>query len=356
MEHQLSELGLNIDLKADPKTQWFNTLWADNGDAISRQYAGTAALKGDFTRTRKRNWTGALSDFSLSLNRYYNNIFGDYFLQTCIEYYLGHAGPTIFEEFETDMMSKDYSLDLRRIRQSAIDSCVQIVLDDPTEDLLAGWTLSCPKESNTLRTLPFEECVVLLTGAAFYFCRFDWETEKVSEFERVALTDITEIWRGAYITNALGPTHLDESRNTGFGIRFKTTGTAIVRRNTRTFSNEGEATAEIEDENELDKQKEPEKDEMRLLAFKALPPQASASKDNTEGMAEMSEIDYVNHICKEVQSAMAVALKSKQGDMPGPVEEVAQVEEKDVISVADARKSTGYIESIGYSLKRLVWS
>jgi hypothetical protein len=33
-----------------------------------------------------------------------------------------------------------------------------------------------------------------------------------------------------------------------------------------------------------------------------------------------------------------------------------KVEQKDVISVAEARKSTGYLESIGYSLKKLVWS
>lgn len=79
---QLAELNLTIDLQKDISTQWFNVLWADNGDAISRQYAGTSALKGDFTRTRKRNWVGALSDFSLTLNRYYNNVFGDYFLQT----------------------------------------------------------------------------------------------------------------------------------------------------------------------------------------------------------------------------------------------------------------------------------
>ena len=45
----------------DESTQWFNTLWADNGDAISRQYASTAALKGDFTRTRKRDYRGAVS-------------------------------------------------------------------------------------------------------------------------------------------------------------------------------------------------------------------------------------------------------------------------------------------------------
>lgn len=40
----------------------FNILWADNGDAISREYAGTSALKGDFTRTGKRDWRGAMNE------------------------------------------------------------------------------------------------------------------------------------------------------------------------------------------------------------------------------------------------------------------------------------------------------
>jgi hypothetical protein len=52
LQRALKEEGFEIDLEKDESTTWFNTLWADNGDAISRQYAGTAALKGDFTRSK----------------------------------------------------------------------------------------------------------------------------------------------------------------------------------------------------------------------------------------------------------------------------------------------------------------
>ena len=52
-------------------------LWADNADAISRLYAGTPALKGDFTRTGKRTKKGALDDGMNSLQRYYLNNFLD---------------------------------------------------------------------------------------------------------------------------------------------------------------------------------------------------------------------------------------------------------------------------------------
>jgi hypothetical protein len=69
LQQDLENEGFEIDLFHDESTQWFNTLWADNGDAISRQYASTAALKGDFTRTRKRNYRGAVSVLLLHQHR-----------------------------------------------------------------------------------------------------------------------------------------------------------------------------------------------------------------------------------------------------------------------------------------------
>lgn len=72
LELQLKDEGLDISLQVDQTQQWFNTLWADNGDAVSKQYASTAALKGDFTRTRKRDYKGALTDMGLSISRFYS--------------------------------------------------------------------------------------------------------------------------------------------------------------------------------------------------------------------------------------------------------------------------------------------
>jgi SacI homology domain len=72
LEMQLREEGFDLSAQLDQTTEWFNTLWADNGDAISKQYASTAALKGDFTRTRKRNYKGALTDMGLSISRFYS--------------------------------------------------------------------------------------------------------------------------------------------------------------------------------------------------------------------------------------------------------------------------------------------
>ncbi|KAH9835944.1 SAC1-recessive suppressor of secretory defect [Teratosphaeria destructans] len=372
LQQQLHELGLQIDLQSDSKTQWFNTLWADNGDAISKQYAGTAALKGDFTRTRKRNWTGALSDFSLTLNRYYNNVFGDYFMQLTIDFFLGNVGSTAFDDFEADMMGQDYALDVRKIRQNAIDTCIKIVLEDPKEDLIAGWTLSCPHVANTLRSLPFEECVLLLTDAALYFCRFDWDAEKVGSFERVDLQDVTQLWRGAYITSTLGPTHIDETRNVGFALRYKTLGQAMVRTNTRAMSNEKVAEDEQQhaDASEKEGQKDDHSDkpidkaaasgpkqDSRLLAFKALPPKSSAAKkEGEEEAVTLREQELVKQICDEIRKAMVGAVRKAKGFDHLELEEVPGVGEKDVIGVAEARKKTGYLESLSYGLKRAIWS
>ena len=72
LELQLKNEGIDVNLQVDQSFQFFNTLWADNGDAISKQYASTAAMKGDFTRTRKRDYRGALVDAGISISRFYS--------------------------------------------------------------------------------------------------------------------------------------------------------------------------------------------------------------------------------------------------------------------------------------------
>ncbi|ETV76484.1 hypothetical protein H257_09500 [Aphanomyces astaci] len=55
----------------------FKNLWGNNADAISLLYAGTGALKTDFTRTGKRTTRGALMDGYNSVLRYILNNFYD---------------------------------------------------------------------------------------------------------------------------------------------------------------------------------------------------------------------------------------------------------------------------------------
>lgn len=65
------------------------SLWADNGDALSRIYAGTGALKSSFTRGGKMTLAGALADVRKSATRLYVNNFADKGRQQTIDMLLG---------------------------------------------------------------------------------------------------------------------------------------------------------------------------------------------------------------------------------------------------------------------------
>lgn len=69
----------------------FKNAWADNADALSIQYAGTPALKTDFTRTGQRTYAGTLRDGINSLTRYLENNFFDSYRQDAIDLFLGHV-------------------------------------------------------------------------------------------------------------------------------------------------------------------------------------------------------------------------------------------------------------------------
>ncbi|MCJ1387033.1 inositol polyphosphate 5-phosphatase [Xylographa soralifera] len=66
-----------------------STLWADNGDALSKIYAGTGALKSSFTRHGKMSFAGAFADARKSATRLYINNFVDKGRQNIIDTLLG---------------------------------------------------------------------------------------------------------------------------------------------------------------------------------------------------------------------------------------------------------------------------
>ncbi|KAF1835142.1 SacI domain-containing protein [Decorospora gaudefroyi] len=348
LEAQLSAGSYTIDLEHDPSTSWFNMLWADNGDAISRQYAGTAALKGDFTRTRKRQITGALTDFGLTLTRYYNNIVNDYFAQAVIDYLLGRATDTIFAEFEADMKSSDYFIDVRKVRQQAIERSAGIVIEDQDEDLIHGWTLSVPTAANQVKTTTFEEAVLLLTEKALYFCRLDWGTEKVREFERIPLENIQGLIRGVYITSTLAQRHTDTDKNLGFILRYRADAQReLVRRNTRAL----DSSAAQPDEPHSNETKKEGTPAGRFLAFKALPPRSNVPSSDALASSPDNEREVVTSVCEEIVRVANEAGKKVDAD----TSVLLKVEDKDIISLVDARRSTGYLEQFEYSLKKMVW-
>lgn len=74
-------------------------MYQQNGDAISKAYAGTSALKGDFTRTGKRNLLGSINDARNSLARLVAGATTDFFTQSVLDFVHGQRGLGVFAEF-----------------------------------------------------------------------------------------------------------------------------------------------------------------------------------------------------------------------------------------------------------------
>ena len=360
LEAQLKERGAPIDLETNMNTQWFNSLWADNGDAISRQYASTAALKGDYTRTRKRDYRGALNDLGLTLTRYYNNIFGDFFTQTAIDFMLGNVDSSVFVDFEATMMSKDPAISMSKVRGNAIDTSSKIVIADQSEKLTAAWALLSPKEPNMVRSLPLEEVILLLTDIALYVVRFDWSIEKVSSFERIDLQDIKGLVRGTYITSPFTAAQMNEKSNIGIVIRYN----KDTNNTQRTMSRSMSASLSKQEEGVKNKKVSPSpswvpdlainrflgrssSSTVGIVAFKALSPGESFFRVEGEEQGNKPELEQVKSVSETIARAIFADGEEKKQKF---------IEDQSIITLLEAQKSTGYIDYWGHSLKRLVWA
>ncbi|KAI9446507.1 SacI homology domain-containing protein [Lactarius indigo] len=200
----------------------FNDVWANNGDAISRCYAGTSALKGDFTRTGKRDLGGLLNDGINSLARMYTSTFSDWFCQAVIDYMLGFRTLSVFSEFLLKLQSSDPRelVRLSNIRAEAIATCVSRVLEEG-EKLLSGWTLFSPGALNTKLGDKFEEKVLLLSAVSLHIISYDYNLEKVKISTRIPLRDIVGIAKGTYIVSPLEEASRDPVQNVGFSVEWR---------------------------------------------------------------------------------------------------------------------------------------
>ncbi|RKF79289.1 Phosphatidylinositide phosphatase SAC2 [Golovinomyces cichoracearum] len=375
LELQLKKEGIELAFQANQETEWFNSLWADNGDAISKQYTSTAALKGDFTRTKKRELTGALKDVSLSISRFCSGIFNDYFSQTAIDYLLGNVTERIFEDFDEKFMTVDLAISMQRLRQQIIDLCQRQVIVDKNEEFVSGWTLLTPMLPNTIISNTLQESVLVITDAALYSCLVDWNLEKLLSFERIELRNIESIKYGTYITSTLSTAQVDEERNIGFVITYivannkdgivsdsssketqpdennfseKSSTNALLNKFTKVVVGRAAVTARASTISVGESSNTPRsKPELRVLALKALPSRSSIA-DGEE--LRLNEIEQVNVICSEIERLVNSIRIPKFGS-----ESVSLVEHTDIISLSEARKSTSVIEKLSYNFKKLVW-
>ncbi|QRV85813.1 phosphatidylinositide phosphatase SAC2 [Ceratobasidium sp. AG-Ba] len=225
MNHQLQAITILNPDPADVEADMvFNDVWANNGDAISRAYAGTSALKGDFTRTGRRDISGMLNDGRNSLARMYTSNFADYFSQATIDFMLGHRTTTVFSEFLLQLSSKDPReiLKVSKIRASAIETTIaRVVLE--FEHAVNAWTLLSPAQVGVAVADKFVEKILVLTASAIYIVSFDYEMDKVVSSRRVPLGDIVSIKQGAYILSTLHEASKDPIENYGFSITYRNT-------------------------------------------------------------------------------------------------------------------------------------
>ncbi|KAM0495347.1 hypothetical protein D7B24_000184 [Verticillium nonalfalfae] len=148
-----------------------STLWADNGDALSKIYAGTGALKSSYTRTGKMSLAGAVADMRKSMQRLYHNNFTDAAKQTTIDRLLGRlVGQTPMHIYDpiSDFVAAEMS------KRSAEFSSTQDInmwvgtfnLNGRTQGIdhdLSSWL--CPKELGPIQpeivAVGFQEIVDL---------------------------------------------------------------------------------------------------------------------------------------------------------------------------------------------------
>ncbi|XP_043502964.1 phosphatidylinositide phosphatase SAC2 isoform X2 [Polistes fuscatus] len=188
MEMQFSKLGLIPPDGTLPTNirQTFQLLWANNGDIISKQYAGTNALKGDYTRTGERKFTGLMKDGMNSANRYYLNRFKDVYRQATIDMMLGNAiSEEVFQERTEEEDNAATAVHVKLL----IEDCKKLLIPDP-EVILGSWGLI---DADPITGDPTEtemDTILILTRDSYYVADYDDQIDKVTNYQRVPLSDV----------------------------------------------------------------------------------------------------------------------------------------------------------------------
>ncbi|CDK25084.1 unnamed protein product [Kuraishia capsulata CBS 1993] len=219
--HQLESWGVVIRNNKDFQSAYSN-LWANNGDAISTQYASTNALKGDFTRAQKRHYTGVLNDAILTLSRYYYGYFSDFFRQIMIDFLLGGVGEEVFEQYESSLNNLDpNSAHETMITQKVImDNTVSFLFRDSTEMLIGSWWVDSPFKVNTLRKAEMVGSMLLLTDRYVYLVVFA-EADSVLRVYKIATEFVEKIQYGHYFLSSHTPLAKNPQKNVGIQLSFR---------------------------------------------------------------------------------------------------------------------------------------
>ncbi|KAJ2849284.1 ornithine aminotransferase, partial [Coemansia brasiliensis] len=224
LNEQLVRMGVHIaperGLSAYPKLESIlSHLWANNGDYISRQYAGTSAMKGDFTRTGRRNFSGIVNDATYSLARLWINTFRDYFSQSVLDFIMGnYQAATVFRTLiELRSHEPGHIRQMAQVNEAKIKSSINAAVSSGESVKLACMVQS-PMELDTLKLGNAVDSVLIITDAAVYVCSGSDQHEQSSI--SIELPALTGVQYGAYITETRTPQGLDPSYNHGIVLKF----------------------------------------------------------------------------------------------------------------------------------------
>uniref|UniRef100_H0VDN7 Inositol polyphosphate-5-phosphatase F n=1 Tax=Cavia porcellus TaxID=10141 RepID=H0VDN7_CAVPO len=199
MEQQLKKLGVMPPEQPLPVkcNRIYQIMWANNGDSISRQYAGTAALKGDFTRTGERKLAGVMKDGVNSANRYYLNQFKDAYRQAVIDLMQGIPVTedlySIFtKEKEHEALHKESQRSHQELISQLLQSYMKLLLPDD-EKFHGGWALIDCDPSLIDATHRDVDVLLLLSNSAYYVAYYDDEVDKVNQYQRLSLENLEKI-------------------------------------------------------------------------------------------------------------------------------------------------------------------
>ncbi|MGH0146656.1 UNVERIFIED_CONTAM: hypothetical protein FKN15_038598 [Acipenser sinensis] len=175
-------------------------MWADNGDAISRRYAGTNAMKGDLIRTGERNIAGVLKDGFTSANRYYLNCFLDSYRQAVTDamqgipvkddlhtLYFKEESTTAFIKSQTQLPSCEVDAIIEHYREILIPS---------SEQFLDGWHLKVHDPSLKCATVKDLDVLLMVTNRACHLAYCDEDAVTVVQHQSILLEDLEKIELG----------------------------------------------------------------------------------------------------------------------------------------------------------------
>ncbi|XP_026878409.2 phosphatidylinositide phosphatase SAC2 isoform X1 [Electrophorus electricus] len=199
MEKQLKKLGVMPPEQPLPLKCYriYQVMWANNGDTISRQYAGTAALKGDFTRTGERKLAGVMKDGVNSANRYYLNRFRDAYRQAVIDLMMGlPVTEDLYSIFSKEKEHEEKEKESQKGAQEQVSFLLQTYMQlllPEDEKFHGGWALIDCDPSLIDATHKDVDVLLLLSNCAYYVAYYDEEADKVNQYQRLSLEGLEKI-------------------------------------------------------------------------------------------------------------------------------------------------------------------